>query len=509
MDDDSDQSSNDSEDDSDELDDAGDEHDRDRELSDGARPGDPEDLTDKELVYVLEVIQQPQRARACGFGDKDRRPLSPPPIIQLRIMDKMGKAISPHSIDFHRFVLMVDLWNGDQSQQRSIVMHPGARQDQYALFTHTTSRPSSSHPYDSVPPAFGRAPLGSGGSGASNAPPVGWPGSEWPMYGPGFAYGGPPQHPPPVSGWPPTAPENSGSLPPHVTSSPAPMGYNLPPDERYEEVRPESSAARFSAEPQHMGSSRPSHSPHDTTRGWTPETPQVDYGADRSFRPATSGAAEGGWRREPLYPGSADSGRPHTATYSGDWDRMYPGGSVASSRPWSSAGETDRRQSSFYGHGRPSVTPQPSMPLTASPVGTSASLYPEAYAERATPTSHYSRVLVGSMGAVCQRLKGLNGDYGLFFFAHDLGIRTEGTFSLRFTLVDITTRLSVGSAVKDDSAPILARIFSKSFTVYSAKRFPGVLPTTDLTQCFADQSVRLPTRQKRAHNGSNSSKRKK
>jgi hypothetical protein len=67
-------------------------------------------------------------------------------------------------------------------------------------------------------------------------------------------------------------------------------------------------------------------------------------------------------------------------------------------------------------------------------------LYPEsAYPERMSTTSHYSRVLVGSMGAVCQRLKDLNGDPGLFFFAHDLGIRTEGTFSLRFTLVDLTS----------------------------------------------------------------------
>jgi hypothetical protein len=42
------------------------------------------------------------------------------------------------------------------------------------------------------------------------------------------------------------------------------------------------------------------------------------------------------------------------------------------------------------------------------------------------------------MGAGCQRLKGLDGQYGFFFFAHDLGIRTEGTFTLRFTLVDIS-----------------------------------------------------------------------
>ncbi|BEI98995.1 hypothetical protein CcaverHIS631_0400380 [Cutaneotrichosporon cavernicola] len=64
--------------------------------------------------------------------------------------------------------------------------------------------------------------------------------------------------------------------------------------------------------------------------------------------------------------------------------------------------------------------------------------------------------------------------------------------------------------LKDESTEILARIFSDAFTVYSAKRFPGVLPTTELTQCFADQSVRLPTRQKRVISAmGSSSKRKK
>jgi hypothetical protein len=32
----------------------------------------------------------------------------------------------------------------------------------------------------------------------------------------------------------------------------------------------------------------------------------------------------------------------------------------------------------------------------------------------------------------------------------------------------------------------------------SAKRFPGVIPTTELTRVFAKQNVRLPTRQRRA-----------
>ncbi|CAK7265153.1 hypothetical protein SEPCBS119000_001367 [Sporothrix epigloea] len=42
------------------------------------------------LWYQLEVIQQPERARACGAGPKssaDRRPVDPPPVVQLRIFE--------------------------------------------------------------------------------------------------------------------------------------------------------------------------------------------------------------------------------------------------------------------------------------------------------------------------------------------------------------------------------------------------------------------------------------
>lgn len=37
--------------------------------------------------YKLEVVQSPSRARMCGFGDKDRRPLNPPLIVKLSIID--------------------------------------------------------------------------------------------------------------------------------------------------------------------------------------------------------------------------------------------------------------------------------------------------------------------------------------------------------------------------------------------------------------------------------------
>ena len=62
-------------------------------------------------AWALEVVQQPVRARMCGFGDKvwfdsvhmytdakasqDRRPISPPPCIRLLIFDpKTGDEIN-------------------------------------------------------------------------------------------------------------------------------------------------------------------------------------------------------------------------------------------------------------------------------------------------------------------------------------------------------------------------------------------------------------------------------
>ncbi|KAJ5753033.1 hypothetical protein N7520_009950 [Penicillium odoratum] len=44
----------------------------------------------RELLYQLVVMQQPERARACGAGAKssaDRRPVDPPPVVELRIFE--------------------------------------------------------------------------------------------------------------------------------------------------------------------------------------------------------------------------------------------------------------------------------------------------------------------------------------------------------------------------------------------------------------------------------------
>lgn len=72
--------------------------------------------------YTLQVDQQPQRARMCGFGDKDRRPITPPPCVRLIITHKdTGQEISPDDTAGSFFVLQVDLWDKDATREVNIV----------------------------------------------------------------------------------------------------------------------------------------------------------------------------------------------------------------------------------------------------------------------------------------------------------------------------------------------------------------------------------------------------
>ncbi|KAJ5032924.1 uncharacterized protein L3040_009513 [Drepanopeziza brunnea f. sp. 'multigermtubi'] len=59
--------------------------------------------TGRKLTYELKVIQQPERARACGSGAKssaDRRPVDPPPVVELRIYEGDGIGDARHDITF-------------------------------------------------------------------------------------------------------------------------------------------------------------------------------------------------------------------------------------------------------------------------------------------------------------------------------------------------------------------------------------------------------------------------
>ncbi|KAL8931802.1 MAG: hypothetical protein Q9211_006723, partial [Gyalolechia sp. 1 TL-2023] len=65
----------------------------------------------RQLTYELVVIQQPERARACGSGAKssaDRRPVDPPPVVQLRIFEGEEKkdVTYPYNANFFLFTTL-------------------------------------------------------------------------------------------------------------------------------------------------------------------------------------------------------------------------------------------------------------------------------------------------------------------------------------------------------------------------------------------------------------------
>ena len=60
------------------------------------------------------------------------------------------------------------------------------------------------------------------------------------------------------------------------------------------------------------------------------------------------------------------------------------------------------------------------------------------------------------------------------------------------SFIDISNRGAPG--VLRGKAPVLAWTFSEKFQVYSAKKFPGVIESTQLSKCFASQGIKIPIR---------------
>ena len=54
--------------------------------------------------YELEMRQQPKHSRMCGVGSKaDRRPIDPPPIVQLKVYSNANNLSSRSDLSFNHF----------------------------------------------------------------------------------------------------------------------------------------------------------------------------------------------------------------------------------------------------------------------------------------------------------------------------------------------------------------------------------------------------------------------
>ena len=81
-----------------------------------------------ELQYILKVRQQPIAARACGFGERDRRVIDPPPIIQLEVRDpKTGLVVDLDELRYSLNVVHCTLWNAEGTHEETALIQPDRR----------------------------------------------------------------------------------------------------------------------------------------------------------------------------------------------------------------------------------------------------------------------------------------------------------------------------------------------------------------------------------------------
>ncbi|CAO3614581.1 unnamed protein product [Cunninghamella blakesleeana] len=70
--------------------------------------------------YQLIIREQPQQCRMSGFGEKDRRPIDPAPIIQLKMYNE-EEEINLFEYQIPLCVIQASLWSSDCTQQLDVV----------------------------------------------------------------------------------------------------------------------------------------------------------------------------------------------------------------------------------------------------------------------------------------------------------------------------------------------------------------------------------------------------
>ena len=126
----------------------------------------------------------------------------------------------------------------------------------------------------------------------------------------------------------------------------------------------------------------------------------------------------------------------------------------------------------------------------------------------------FTRNLIGSLCVSAFKLTNPNNEMGVWFILQDLSVRTEGSFRyfhlhlifrfdarseaylsyrLKMNFVNVGSP-TAAQTLNTASAPVLASCFSDKFDVYSAKKFPGVIESTNLSKCFATQGIKIPIR---------------
>ncbi|KAJ2000004.1 hypothetical protein GGI04_004329 [Coemansia thaxteri] len=97
---------------------------------------------------------------------------------------------------------------------------------------------------------------------------------------------------------------------------------------------------------------------------------------------------------------------------------------------------------------------------------------------------HQATAMAGTMVSPLHTLRDMTLAQGAYFVFSDLSVRIEGSFRLRFELYEM----------EGESVLHRASTLSDVFSVYSPKRFPGMMESTPLSKLFAEQGLRIRIR---------------
>ncbi|KIR30920.1 hypothetical protein I307_00822 [Cryptococcus deuterogattii 99/473] len=474
-------------------------------------------------TYHLEILQEPLRARACGFGNKDRRPLTPPPIIRLWIRDALGNQVDPNTVDSNTLVLQIDLCSADGHEGRNVVRHPAGPGNAPAVVSMGENARSGHVDPSTLPPittAVSDQPYEDTSTDHSS-----WS-KQYPLESsdrttPGWTYQDNFVSSSLVAGTRPLITRRVRTpTRPSTAPSSRPPAWSLDVSRRplHEEVLPPISA--LAEDLRHSSGHSWFPDPHNDMRRPTSSSslrsrPHTSHSTDLSTAPTdysigrpTTTSSTTSWHL-PLNSeykgfalGSQAAEDPETDAGGGPDDSKVPTSSAetqtTSPRHFLPGYFTDRF--SLYDSPRlPNSYQNSHYPSNVALIKDWDSFHsPDLNTKKEIPciapaSAASTLVLVGKRHTPCNRLKDEHGQLGLFFFATDLGVRTEGRFCLRMKIMDLSLFLRAPSP--GDSVPILAETISQPIEVYSAKRFPGVIPTTKLTRLFAAQGIKLAVRE--------------
>ncbi|CAG8756090.1 9248_t:CDS:2 [Cetraspora pellucida] len=106
-----------------------------------------------------------------------------------------------------------------------------------------------------------------------------------------------------------------------------------------------------------------------------------------------------------------------------------------------------------------------------------------------------TRNLMGHCTSSAYVLNNHLGQKGIYFIFQDLSVRTEGTLTLKFSFCNIK-KLMIQSPdeLTNTRGSVATEVYSAPFKVYSAKKFPGMTESTELSKAFAKQGIKIPIR---------------